>query len=64
MKQITQGNPKGVLDLDDCESTKTWASEIYERVAADNMPPGEPWPSEWKKNFATWMVEDCPCDDE
>ena len=59
MKQVTNNQ----LDLDDCESTKKFASDIYARVAAGNMPPGKPWPPEWVKNFADWMVEKCPCDD-
>ena len=52
------------LNLDDCSSVKIWASQIYVRVNADNMPPAprEPWSQEWKDNFKTWMDAGCSCD--
>jgi hypothetical protein len=56
MKQIT-GN---ALKLDDYESVKTWAGQIWDQVSNDFMPPGDPWTAEQKSNFQTWMNTGMP----
>jgi len=56
MKQIT-GN---ALKLDDYESVKTWAGQIWNQVSNDYMPPGAPWTADQKKNFETWMNSGMP----
>ena len=50
MKQIT-GN---ALKLDDYESTKTWAGQIWRQVSQGFMPPGGPWPKEKRDTFEAW----------
>lgn len=59
MKQIT-GN---ALKLDDYESVKTWAGQIWNQVNNDYMPPGDPWTPEQKANFQTWMNSGMPLGD-
>src|ERR1700680_1681605 len=63
MKQIT-GN---ALKLDDYESVKTWAGQIWVQVSNGYMPPGNPWrdadgsPTKgYKQNFKTWMDTGMP----
>jgi hypothetical protein len=58
MKQVT-GN---ALKLDDYESVKTWAGQIWVQVSGippnpvpAPMPPGNPWSDTYKQNFKTWM---------
>lgn len=59
MKQIT-GN---ALKLDDYESVKTWAGQIWNQVNNGYMPPGNPWSQQWKSNFQTWMNTGMPLGD-
>jgi hypothetical protein len=59
MKQIT-GN---ALKLDDYESVKTWAGQIWTQVSNDYMPPGDPWTDDQKTNFKTWMDGGMPLGD-
>lgn len=56
MKQIT-GN---ALKLDDYESVKVWAGQIWVQVNNDYMPPGDPWSDTYKSNFQTWMNSGMP----
>jgi hypothetical protein len=56
MKQVT-GNS---LKLDDYESVKTWAGQIWDQVSNDYMPPGDPWTDDQKSNFSTWMNNGMP----
>lgn len=56
MKQIT-GNS---LKLDDYDSVKTWAGQIWDQVDNGYMPPGAPWNDAYKKNFKTWMDSGMP----
>jgi len=56
MKQIT-GN---ALKLDDYQSVKTWAGQIWVQVNNDYMPPGNPWSPTYKQNFQTWMNSGMP----
>ena len=56
MKQIT-GN---ALKLDDYDSVKTWAGQIWVQVDNNYMPPGEPWSAIYKTNFQTWMNSGMP----
>ena len=51
------------LNLADCQSVRQNASEIFQRVSDGSMPPGSPWPAQWIKNFADWMVDGSPCPD-
>ena len=60
MKQVT-GN---ALKLDDYESVKTWAGQIWAQVDNDLMPPDNPWSSEYKQNFKTWMDSGMPLGDQ
>jgi hypothetical protein len=59
MKQIT-GN---ALKLDDYQSVKTWAGQIWNQVSNDFMPPGDPWTQDQKNNFKAWMDNGMPLDD-
>jgi hypothetical protein len=56
MKQIT-GN---ALKLEDYESVKTWAGQIWVQVSNNYMPPGRPWSDTYKQNFKDWMDAGCP----
>jgi hypothetical protein len=56
MKQIT-GNS---LKLDDYQSVKTWAGQIWVQVNNGYMPPGAPWNATYKQNFQTWMNSGMP----
>jgi len=56
MKDVTGGG----LDLSDCESVHKWAQEIYNKVAAQEMPP-EGWSQEWIDNFKAWIDLGAPC---
>jgi hypothetical protein len=56
MKQIT-GN---ALKLDDYDSVKVWAGQIWVQVDNGYMPPGEPWSDTYKSNFQTWMNSGMP----
>jgi hypothetical protein len=56
MKQIT-GN---ALKLDDYESVKTWAGQIWNQVSKKFMPPGNPWSQTFLDNFQTWMNNGMP----
>jgi len=60
MLQVTHNH----LNLADCQSVKQNASEIFSRVSDGSMPPGKPWPAQWIKNFADWMVDGSPCPQE
>jgi hypothetical protein len=51
MKQIT-GN---ALKLDDYDSVKTWAGQIWIQVSNGYMPPSNPWTDDQKSNFQSWM---------
>jgi len=55
MKQIT-GN---ALKLDDYQSVKTWAGQIWVQVSNGYMPPGG-WPENFRQNFQTWMNAGMP----
>lgn len=57
MKQVT-GN---ALKLDDYESVKTWAGQIWVQVDGNFMPPN-PWNDDYKRNFKTWMDSGMPYD--
>jgi hypothetical protein len=56
MKQIT-GNS---LKLDDYDSVRTWAGQIWNQVDNDYMPPGNPWSATYKQNFKIWMDSGMP----
>lgn len=49
------------LNLADCQSVRQHASEIFAKVSNGTMPPGNPWPPQWVRNFADWMVAGKPC---
>ena len=57
MLQLTNNQ----LNLGDCQSVKQNASAIFTRVSNGTMPPGRPWPPQWVRNFADWMVAGMPC---
>jgi hypothetical protein len=56
MKQIT-GN---ALKLDDYQTVRTWAGQIWVQVSNNYMPPGAPWSDIYKQNFQTWMNSGMP----
>lgn len=58
MLQVTNGD----LDLFDCKSVRTYASQIYQQVSTGKMPPGGPrWTGEMVNNFFTWWKQGtCP----
>ena len=56
MKQVTGNN----LKLDDFNSVRTAAGEIWDQVSNNHMPPGKPWSTEFKENFKTWMENGMP----
>ena len=56
MKQVT-GN---ALKLDDYDSTKTWAGQIWDQVNQGFMPPGGPWPQDKRDTFKAWMDAGMP----
>lgn len=43
------------LDLASYDEVRNHAGDIYQQVAAQNMPPGRPWPSDWVATFLNWM---------
>ncbi len=55
MKQIT-GN---ALKLDDYDSTKIWAGQIWDQVSNGYMPPGA-WPQPKRDTFKAWMDAGMP----
>jgi len=48
------------FDLASYDAVKNHAGEIYQQVAAGNMPPGNPWASVWVANFLQWMTAGFP----
>ena len=60
MKHVTMGS----LDLSDYQSTKVWASKIYDVVSSGAMPPpgsGEnPWTPAMVNTFGCWIQQGCP----
>jgi hypothetical protein len=60
MKQVTGG----ALDLSSYDSTKVFASKIYQEVSSGAMPPpgsGEsPWSKEMVNTFGCWVKQGCP----
>ena len=55
MKQIT-GN---ALKLDNYDSTKIWAGQIWDQVSKGYMPPGA-WPQEKRDTFKAWIDDKMP----
>jgi tyrosinase len=43
------------LDLGSYSQVVNHAGDIYQQVAAGNMPPGAPWPADWVATFLNWM---------
>jgi hypothetical protein len=60
MKSVTQG----ALDLSDYNSTKIWATKIYQVVSTGAMPPGGSGENEWTpamvNTFGCWIQQGCP----
>ena len=56
MKQVTANRIK----LDDYQSVKATADEIWGMVNSNQMPPGHPWSDTFKQNFRTWMDTGMP----
>jgi hypothetical protein len=48
------------LDLSSYKDVSTNAADIYAQVSSGNMPPNDPWPSDWVNNFSTWAQNGCP----
>jgi hypothetical protein len=44
-----------VFDLSEYGDVKANAESIYERLADQSMPPGEPWPAEQIETFRDWI---------
>ena len=66
MKKITQStHPKHVMDLQNKESVKYWASDIYYETFLTDMPTDDNEKAIWKKegrvaDFKDWMVHNFP----
>jgi hypothetical protein len=43
------------FDLSEYDDVKVNAASIYERLADQSMPPGEPWPAEQIATFRDWI---------
>ncbi len=56
MKQVTGNN----LKLDDYNSVKIAAGEIWAQVSQGYMPPGGAWPQEKRNTFKAWMDAGTP----
>lgn len=60
MKGVTQG----ALDLSDYDSTKIWATKIYQVVASGAMPPAGSGENQWTpamvNTFGCWIQQGCP----
>lgn len=41
-------------DLSNCNFVWTNRAEIWDAISNDRMPPGNPWPQDWKNNFEKW----------
>ena len=50
----------GTLDLNDCESVRHWAKQIYVAVSNKVMPPGG-WDDSKIKDFKAWMDAGAKC---
>jgi hypothetical protein len=48
------------LDLTSYEQVQTASGNIYGQVAAQNMPPGDPWTADMVQTFLNWMTDGCP----
>lgn len=48
------------LDLASYDAVMNHAGDIYQQVAAGNMPPGNPWPADWVGTFLNWMNNGYP----
>jgi hypothetical protein len=48
------------LDLASYEIVVSHAGNIYQQVAAGNMPPGAPWTADWVGTFLNWMNNGYP----
>lgn len=48
------------LDLASYDAVMNHAGDIYQQVAAGNMPPGNPWPADWVSTFLNWMNNGYP----
>lgn len=44
-----------VFDLADYADVKANAESIYERLADQSMPPGQPWPADQVARFRRWI---------
>lgn len=51
----------GSLDLHDCKSVLSNASDIYGMVSAGRMPPGNPWGPEKINGFYSWWKSNPTC---
>lgn len=48
------------LDLTSYEQVQAASSNIYGQVAAQNMPPGDPWTPDMVQTFLNWLTDSCP----
>ena len=48
------------LDLTSYEQVLAASGNIYGQVAAQNMPPGEPWTPDMVQTFLNWLTDSCP----
>lgn len=46
--------------LDDYNSVKSNANNIYGQVSTGNMPPGNPWDKDKAQTFLNWLINNCP----
>ena len=48
------------LDLTSYEQVQAASSNIYGQVAAQNMPPGNPWTADMVQTFLNWLTDGTP----
>ncbi|NWB31291.1 tyrosinase family protein [Pseudomonas gingeri] len=48
------------LDLASYDAVMTHAGDIYQQVAGGNMPPHNPWSTDWVGTFLNWMNNGYP----
>ncbi len=48
------------LDLTSYEQVQAASGNIYGNVAAQNMPPGNPWTPDMIQTFLNWITDCCP----
>ena len=50
---------RGVF-LDNYQFVKSNFPSILSKIENDTMPPGDPWPADWREKFKQWRDEGFP----